>query len=164
MATLRFYGKRPAAGAPACGRTHVLAIVDDQAFVIERDIGPFALGDEVAAGDVDRVAAVFFVAGEDDADIGILERAGGLHGAQCGDHHRHPALVVAGPRPLGPVALARPLLEGRVRFEYRVEVTDEEQALAGAIALVAGDDVAGSPGGAHGNPLHYRVDRLQLGP
>ena len=57
---------------------------------------------------LDRVAAVFLVAGQDDLDVGVLERARGLHGAQRGDHHRHAALVVARRPGLRPHCPARP--------------------------------------------------------
>jgi hypothetical protein len=44
----------------------------DQPLEIERHVGALAGGDQVAARDLDRVAGILLVAGEDDLDVGVF--------------------------------------------------------------------------------------------
>lgn len=88
-----------------------------------------------------------------------------LHGAQRREHDDHAALVVTGAGPLGLVlAFADEALEWRIRLEYRVEMADQQQPLAFAVALVRGDDVARAAGLRHRDPLDVEAERFQLGP
>ena len=115
--------ERPAVGAAPGDRAHVLAVLLRQPFEVERDVGPLAGLDQRPARDLDRIARIFLVAGEHDRDVGTLQRAGGLHRAERGDHHRHAALVVAraGTDRRGcPCRSQR--WNGRVRLEHGVEM------------------------------------------
>ena len=94
--------------------------------------------------------------------LACLERSRGLHGAQRGDDHRHPALVVAGAGPVRRFAVARPALERRIGLEHRVEVRDQQQPLAPAAARVAGDEMAGAARRLHVDPLGLEAKLLEI--
>ena len=80
------------------------------------------------------------------------------------DDHRIAALAVADARAGGAVAVPREALERRIRLEHRVEMADQQQALALPAAAVGGDDMAGAAGLAHVDPAHLEAERLELGP
>ena len=132
-------------------------------FEVQCDIGALAGGDQVAAGELDRVAAVLLVAGQDDFDVRALERSGGFHRPKRGHHHRHAALVVARARPLAVIAFPGPALEGTVGFVDRVEVTDEEEPLGAPPSFVTRNDVARAARRLHVDPFDLEAQRLQLG-
>ena len=118
--------------------------------------------DQVAAGDGHRRPDPLLVAGQEDGDIGILQRARRLHGAQGGDDDRDPALVVAdaGAGRAHPCALEP--LEGVVGLEDGVEVADQQHVAART--LMGGDQMAGAAGFSHVDPADREAQRLQLGP
>lgn len=157
-------GNGPCAGTAASDRSDVHAPRLGQPFEIERGVRSPARGNQVAARKSDGNAIILLVAGQHDLNVRALQRSGGVHGAERGDHHRHPALVVAGAGADAFIAAPFPALEGAVRLEHRVEMADEEQALAAAIALVRGDDMPGTAGFAHVDPLDLETEWLQLGP
>ena len=135
-------------------------IADDQPFEVERDVGGLPCGDEVAAGDGERGAGVFLVAGKEDGDVGRLERAGGVHGAQRGDDHDVAAFVVGSAGTMRDGAVAGPALERRVEFEHGVEVADQEHPLA--VPGVVRDEVTGAARLAHRDPAHREPKRFEL--
>ena len=159
---------RPAAGAAPRDRAHldraIGTVVPREVFEIERDVGLSAFGDEVAARNGQRVAGILLVAGQENRDVGILERSGGLHGAKRGDDHRDPAFVVAGARAERAVgAVGGPALERRIGLEHGIEVRDQEQPLAVPAAGVPGDQMARAPGRFHVDPLGLEAERGKLG-
>ena len=107
--------------------------VAHQPFEIERGVGLAAFLDQRLAADRDR-AAILLVAGQEDGDVGILQRSRGLHRAQRGEHHHHAALVVARAGPFAVIAAAGPVLERAVGLEHRVEMADQQQLLAASRA------------------------------
>src|SRR6185312_3101619 len=76
------YREGPTSRAAPRGRTHVHSLLDGEILEIERGVGALAFRDEVAAGNRERPTGVFLVPGQEDRDVGVLERAGGLHRAQ----------------------------------------------------------------------------------
>ena len=63
----------------------------------------------------------------------------------------------------GAVAVAGEGLERAVGLEHRVEMADQEDALAAPVAAVDGDDMAGAAGGVHVDPAHLEAQRRELG-
>jgi hypothetical protein len=61
------------------------------------------------------------------------------------------------------IALANPALERRIRFEHGIEVADEQQPFAAAAADVPRDQMAGTPDGAHVDPLRLEPELLEFG-
>ncbi len=164
MAALPRDRHRPAIGAAPRGRGEVEPVVLREAFEVECDVGPAARLDHRPARDFDRVARIFLVAGQEHGDVGVLERARGLHCAKRGEDYRDPALVVDHARPFRDLgASAHPALERRVRLEHGVVMGDQEHALAPAIALVARDQVARPVRGLHVEPLDLEAQRFELG-
>ena len=125
--------ERPA-GETAAG--HRAGVADGG---LEREGRVAARGEivEVAAADGHRLARVLLVAGEDDRDAGVLERASGVQRAQGVQNHEVAALHVVRARAVGAAVLDAEVAGG----QDGVEVADEQQAPAlGAAAL--GHDMA----------------------
>lgn len=162
MAALGGHLDRPAVRAAPRRRAHVAPVLDHQPFEIERHVSPFAGLDQRPASDFDRASGILLVAGQEHDDVGLSERSGALHRAQRGDDHRDPAFVVAGSRTLTLVSAAGPALERRVRLEHRVEVGDQQHALAAPIPLVRRDEVAGAADPLEVDPLDLEAQRLEL--
>ena len=95
--------------------------------------------------------------------LAFFERPRRLHRAQRRDDHRDPALVVARARAVGPVAVADPVLERRIRLEHRIEVGDQEQPLALSAPDMARDQVPGAVRRAHVDPLGGEAERRNSG-
>jgi hypothetical protein len=164
MARLAGRAELPGGGAAAGDRPHVATVLDRQPLEVEGDVGALRRLHEVAAGDGDRIAGILLVAGEHDLDIGRPQRPGRVHRPQGGDHHRHAALVVADSRPFDRVGiLAGEALERRIGLEHRVEMADQQQPPAAAVAAMDGDDMPGAAGLRHRHPLHLEAERLELG-
>ena len=101
MAGLAAGRERPAIGRSPRNRSHVLALINDQAFEIESHISTLARRDQIGTRNLQRIADIFLVAGEDNLDIGILQDSRRMHGVQRREHHHHPALVIANPGAFG---------------------------------------------------------------
>src|SRR3546814_12375990 len=78
--------------------------------------------------------------GEDDFDVGFVQGAGFLHRPRRRDDDGNAALVVADAGADGAPAFPGESLKGRVRLEHRVEMADEENALALPAALGGCDE------------------------
>ena len=120
-----------------------------KAAVGDREVGLFianAGADPNGARFLDRSAGILFVAGHVKFDVGSLQRSRRLHRAQRRDDDDHPALVVASAGAFAHIALADECLERRVGFEHRVEMADQQQALAVRLAGVRRDQMARAPG------------------
>ena len=138
-------GQRPATRRAPRDHARVPAVQHREPFITQRDIGPFARFDQVAARGFQRFASIFLVAGQRDDDVRTLERASRLHGAQRGEDHHDAALVVNHARPDRTVALADEAGEGRTGFEHRVEMTDQQHLRGARHALVPREQVACAP-------------------
>jgi hypothetical protein len=86
-----------------------------------------------------------------------------VHRPQRQDDHCDAALVVEHAGAGGAVAGADEGLEGRAGFEDGVEMADQQDALAFAVAAMGGDQVAGAAGGAHVGPADFEAERLEFG-
>eukprot|EP01136_Pigoraptor_vietnamica_P030912 Opistho-1_new@90773 len=155
-------GQRPAGRAAAGDGAHVAALVAREILILQRDIGPFAGRDQIAPCNLQRFAGALLVPGQHDLDVRALERARCLHRAQRGDDHHDPALVVANAGAAGTIAGANEFLEGRFRLEHRVKVADQQQPLAFAVTHMGRDQMPGTTGFLHVDPLDLEAERLQL--
>jgi hypothetical protein len=91
--------------------------------------------DQIAAGDGERLAVAFFIAGEEDRYVRAVESAGGVEGLQRGQDNRQAAFHIFGAGGEGDVAFAFEFLEGAGGFEDGIHVADEEDSFAaGAVA------------------------------
>ena len=119
--------------------------------------------DQVAARDVERTAGALLVAGEDDADRDVVERAGLVQRLERLDDDDVAALHVGDARAARDIAVAFEGLERAVLLEDRVQMTDQEEPLA-ARAHPLGDEVAGPlERERHRHPPHVEAQRFQLG-
>ena len=132
-----------------------------QILEFERVIGGSAGRDQIGAGGRDRRSRPLLVAGQDDGDVGAVERSGRLHRAKRGDDHDEPAFVVADAGPGGAVAPALEALERAVRLEHGVEMADQQHVAPRPLA--GRDEMAGAAGCAHVGPADVEAERLQLG-
>ena len=155
-------GQGPVGRAAPGNGAEVRLILDRQILELQGEGGRAAGLDQVAACDRQRRADPLLVPGQEDGDIGVLQRAGRLHGAQGGDDDHHPALVIAdaGPGCAHPRALEP--LEGVVGLEDGVEVADQQDVPARP--RMGGDQMAGAAGLRHVHPANRKAQRLQLGP
>ena len=155
-------GQGPVGRAATGDGAEIRFILDRQILELQGEGGRAAGLDQVAAGDRQRRADPLLVPGQEHGDIGVLQRARRLHGAQGGDDDHHPALVVAdaGPGCAHPRALEP--LEGVVGLEDGVEVADQQDIAARA--LMGGDQMSGPAGLRHVHPANRKAQRLQLGP
>ena len=134
--------KPPSRGrAPThCGR--VLAVfVDDRTFKSECNIASFGERDHIGARDGDRLAHALLVAGKNNMDRGVVQRANTLQRTQGLDHDNVATLHIGDALTAHRIALAVPKLHRTIFFEHSVEVADEQQPLT-LIALAGGDQMA----------------------
>ena len=113
---------------------------------------------------VDRVAAILLVAGQHDLDVGVLQRPGGLHRAQRGDHDHHAALVVADAGPLAVVAVAgRSAGTGESGSNTVSRWPISSIRLPRPLPLWVATRWPARPVSAIGDPPHREAERLELG-
>jgi len=144
------------------GGVHALVLV--AAFERQCVVGALAHGDHVDTGHLQRHAGAFLVAGEHDLDVGMLKRAHALERAQCLDHDDVAPFHVIHALAPHPLVEALPKRHGTALLEHRVQMPEQEHALA-RTAFVCRDQVPRTlHSRRHVDPASREAQSIQFGP
>ena len=103
-----------------------MAVLDEQPLKIERRIRSLAGGNQIRARHINGFTGIFFVACHDDFDVGILERACGVHSPQRRHDDNHSTLIVTGTWSFGLLAAPFKFLEWRVFLKHGIEMRNQQ--------------------------------------
>ena len=133
-------GRRDAPRAGAAARHRGVGAV--AGLERQRDVAPLRRLEQRAPRLGERLAGMLLVAGEDDRDIQVAQRARRLQRLERVEDHHIAALHVRGADAAGHGVLAHPVRARRL--DHRVEVADEQQPHRPGPPLVLRDEMAGA--------------------
>jgi hypothetical protein len=160
----------PSGGASPADADGVVATDATAGLELERHVAVSGSVDHVFAREFEGLAGAFFIATEDDANLGVFEGAGLFHGAESGEHDDEAAFHVADAGAGGNFSIGAgddgEFLEWALGLEDGIHVSDEENAIAALAAAagtgVFGDKVASALGlRLHGHPADGEAEGLE---